>query len=421
MSIVKILNDDYLNKDNYVYQNEWYNNKQFCIDSRKVFIEGTGKIRISEKYLVIDNKLIVDIETESQDTYNINAIDNIKNINGIHDADNEQLNNFLDSFNDDFISLDDTIEKMNPLLEMFEKGEYYIGYVNIFPITSEGNFFYDLSSDSKVLRSIDYSYLIPMYIRGAENYSYYNEERVKYYLDRYDKTTKRPVPIVINLSGYDYQNIVLDGHHKIIASYLKNEPIRAIMIMKKNQYVKEPLTPIPQKGMINIKLINNHSSSIPRIFSKIEYNFKDKYKSTLNKETSIEYKNIFNDKLYKTNNKYPDLSTLINIYHLESSSLVQDEDGLDLKTRCNKLLNLFLTDRNDAKKYALKIANQSETNIDVYLAFKILSNYQDEEIKEFFLNHYEYYYSDYYSNDNDDNNIENLLYKIAIDYLEIDE
>lgn len=421
MSKIKVLNDDYLHKDNYLYQDEWYNNKMFCIDSRKIFIDGSGKIRTSENYLIIDDKLVVDIDTESQDVYNINVVDNIKNINGIHDVGNEQLNTFLDSFNDDFISLDDSIEKMTPILEMLEKGEYYISYVNIFPITSEGNFFWDLSSDSRVFSSFDYGYLLPMYIRGAENHNFYNEDRVKYYLDRYNKTTKRPVPIIINTSGRDYENIVLDGHHKIIASYLKNEPINTIMIMKSFQYVKDALTPIPQKWLFNIKLINNHSSSVSTIFSKIEYNFKNKYKSTLNKEPSIECQNIFNDKLYKTNNKYPDLSTLMDIYHLRSDNFVKDEDGLDLRTRCLKLLNLFITERNKAKEYALKIANQTEENIDVYLAFKILSNYEDNDTREFFLNYYEYYFSDYYSNYNDNSKIENYLYKIALDYLEIEE
>lgn len=420
MNKITILNDDYLNKNNNIYQNEWYNNKMFCIESKKIFIDGSGKIKTSEKYLTIDDKLIIDVERKSQDLHNISFIDNIKNINGVHDINNKELNIFLDSFNDDYISLEDSINKMTPLLEMLEKGEYYIGYVNIFPTTSEGNFFWDLSTDSRVYNSIDYAYLLPMYIRGTENYHFYNEDRVNYYLDRYNKTTTRPTPIIINLSGYDYENVVLDGHHKIIASYLNNEPIRAIMIMKNNKYVKDALTPTKQKGLFNIKLINNHPSSVSTIFSKIEYNFKDKYKSHLNKDISIEYQNIFNNTLYKTNNKYPNLSTLIHIYHTESSSFVKDEDGLDLRTRCFKLLNLFVTDRNKTKEYALKIANQTEYNIDVYLAFKMLSNYQDKDVKEFFLNYYEYYFSDYYSNYEDDSKIENSLYKIALDYLELE-
>lgn len=99
---------------------------------------------------------------------------------------------------------------------------------------------------------------------------------------------------------------------------------------------------------------------------------------------SIKYKKIFNHKIYKTNNKYPELSTLINIYHLEKNSLIKDEAGLDLRMCCFKLLNLFITDRKKVKEYTLKIANKTEIDIDVYLAFKILRNYNDNDVKEFF-------------------------------------
>ena len=57
---------------------------------------------------------------------------------------------------------------MTPLLELLEIGEYYINYVNIIPTTTETNFFWDLSFDSRVYTSIDFAYLTPIYIRAAE-------------------------------------------------------------------------------------------------------------------------------------------------------------------------------------------------------------------------------------------------------------
>jgi len=274
---------------------DFLNDKLICIDSRKIYVEGNGLIKISDDYLAIDDKLVADIEIEPQDIDNINTIDNIKNINGIHQIKNQNLNNFLDSFNDNYISLDESIKKMTPLLEMLEIGEYYINYVNIFPITTENNYFWDLSSDSRVYTSIDYGYLIPIYIRAAEGYDFYNADRVNYYLDRYEKTNERPTPIIINLSGRDYENIVLDGHHKIVASYLKNEPIKAIMIMKCKNNIKDSLTAMPQnKGILNIKLINNHPSVLSRIFAEIE----DKTKKNTN--LKLIKKKILNIKTYLT-------------------------------------------------------------------------------------------------------------------------
>ena len=390
------------------------NDKLLCIDSRKIYVKGNGTIKINDDYLTIDDKLVVDIEVEPLDNECINSINKIKNINGIHQIKNQNLNNFLDSFNDDFISLDESIKKMTPLLEMLEIGEYYINYVNIFPTTTESNFFWDLSSDSRVYTSIDYGYLIPIYIRAAEGYDYYNEERVNYYLDRYENTKKRPTPIIINPSGEDYENIVLDGHHKIIASYLKNEPIKAIMIMKCKKNIKEQLNIVPQnKGILNIKLINNQQSTVSRNFFEIEYKTKKEYKSKLNKEKNIKYENIFKDKIYETKYKYPNLGTLIATYYVIPYNLSKDEDNLNLKERCNKLLELFLTNRNESKEYALKIAKQTDVDIDVYLAFTILFNFDDEDVIFFF--------SDYYSNYCGFDESTNYLYKMSALYLDIDE
>lgn len=392
----------------------FFNDKLICIDTRKIYVEGNGIIKINDDYLTIDDKLIIDVETESQDIEYINTIDKIQNINGIHQVKNQYLNKFLDNFNNNFISLDNSIEEMTPLLEMLEEGEYYINYVKIFPTTTENKFFWDLSSDSKVHNSIDYGYLIPIYIRAAEGYDFYNKDRVNYYLERYEKTKERPTPIIINLSGRDYENIVLDGHHKIVASYLKNEPIKAIMIMNCKKNIKHSLTPIPQrKGILNIKLINDYSSQLSKFFYETEYKIKKNYKSKLNKSKNIEYENIFNDKIYKTKYKYPDIRTLMKIYYIRPNNFSKDEEGLNIKERCHKLLELFLTNRSKSKEYALKIAKRTEIDVDVYLAITILFNFNDEDVIFFF--------SDYYSNYCEFDESTNYIYKMSALYLNIEE
>ena len=393
---------------------DFLNDKLICIDSRKIYVEGNGTIKINDDYLIIDDKLVVDIKVEPQDIEHINNIDNIKNINGIHQIKNQNLNTFLDSFNDNFISLDESIKKMTPLLEMLEKSEYYINYVNIFPTTSENKFFWDLSSDSRIYTSIDYGYLIPVYTKASEAYDYYNKDRVKYYLDRYEKTKERPTPIIINLSGKDYENIILDGHHKIVASYLKNEPIKAIMIMKCRNNIKNLLTAIPQhKGILNIKLTHSHPSILSSVFTEIEYKIKKNYKSRLDNKKNIEYKNIFDDKIYNVKYKYPDLARLITVYHTYPNYFSKDEEDLNIKERCYKLLDLFFNNRTKLKEYALKIAKRKDVDIDVYLAFTLLFNFDDEDVIFFF--------SDYYSNYCDFDESTNYLYKMSALYLDIDE
>ena len=184
--------------------------------------------------------------------------------------------------------------------------------------------------------------------------------------------------------------------------------------MKCKKNIKEPLTAMPQsKGILNIKLINNHQPSLSRTFAAIEYKIKKKYKSKLNKEKNIEYKNIFNDKIYETKNKYPNLVTLMTIYHIYPNNFSKDEENLNIEERCHKLLDLFFTNRNKSKEYALQIAKRTEIDIDVYLSFIILFNFDDEDVIFFF--------SDYYSNYCGFDESTNYLYKMSALYLDIDE
>ena len=56
---------------------DFLNDKLICIDSRIIYVEGNGTIKINDDYLTIDDKLVVDIEVEPQDIEHINTIDNI--------------------------------------------------------------------------------------------------------------------------------------------------------------------------------------------------------------------------------------------------------------------------------------------------------------------------------------------------------
>ena len=101
------------------------------------------------------------------------------------------------------------------------------------------------------------------------------------------------------------------------------------------------------------------------------------------------------------------------VYHTQPNNFSKDEENLNIKERCNKLLDLFLNNRNDSKEYALKIAKRTDIDIDVYLAFTILFNFDDDDVIFFF--------SDYYSNYCGFDESTNYLYKMSALYLNIDE
>ena len=72
-----------------------------------------------------------------------------------------------------------------------------------------------------------------------------------------------------------------------------------------------------------------------------------------------------------------------------------------------------MNNRKESKEYALKIAKRTDVDKDVYLAFIILFNFDEDEVIFFF--------SDYYSNYCEFDESTNYLYKLSALYLDIDE
>lgn len=75
MSKIEIIKEELSN------DNELFDNMLF-IDLKKVFVNGTGIIKIDKNYITIDDKLIVENKMGSLDVHGIERIENIKNING---------------------------------------------------------------------------------------------------------------------------------------------------------------------------------------------------------------------------------------------------------------------------------------------------------------------------------------------------
>ena len=206
-------------------------------DSRVVYINGAEKLKIFCSEIRLNNTPLVQINAPYCPTSNSLLATGY----GIENANCDELMEIQKEINTDFISLENSIKAMNPLLKLFEIGFYMIVEAECYPIDGNGNFFWNVPNkltDSPAtglayLRDSD-TYCVfnqPVYLYPTQTTDCYDEKRVKYYIDKFNNTdNNEPRAIVYNFGGFI--NFIIDGHHKACAAALLGKPLKCLLIIK---------------------------------------------------------------------------------------------------------------------------------------------------------------------------------------------
>ena len=277
-------------------------------DSRVVYINGAEKLKIFCSEIRLNNTPLVQINTPDCPTSNSLLATGY----GIENANCDELMEIQKEINADFISLENSIKAMNPLLKLFETGFYMIAEAECYPTDGNGNFFWNVPNkliDSPAtglayLRDSD-TYCVfnqPVYLYPTQTTDCYNEERVKYYINKFNNAdNNEPRAIVYNFGGFI--NFVIDGHHKACATALLGKPLKCLLIIK-GEYSKN-------YGEDNQIFLNFLSSNIRKEDIPIKYQpfLKEKEKnwgSILINEGTVN-KRQWEDKYTNSSKKYPSL------------------------------------------------------------------------------------------------------------------
>lgn len=208
-------------------------------DSRVVYINGAEKLKIFGSEIRLNNTPLVQINAPYCPTSNSLLATGY----GIENANCQELMEIQKEINADFISLENSIKAMEPLLKLFETGFYLIAEAECYPTDGNGNFFWNIPNeftDSPATglaylkdSDTDTSYVFnqPVYLYPTQTTDCYNEERVKYYINKFNNAdNNEPRAIVYNFGGFI--NFVIDGHHKASATALLGKPLKCLLIIK---------------------------------------------------------------------------------------------------------------------------------------------------------------------------------------------
>ena len=277
--------------------------------------------------------------------------------------------------NSNFISLEESIKTIEPLLKLFETDFYLIADAECYPTDGEKNFYWDISNKLKDFPATGSAYLVeeeesyyvfnqPVYLYPTQTTDCYNKERVEYYIEKFKNCdNNEPRAIVYNFG--EFINFVIDGHHKACASALLGKPLKCLLIIKgegyrdwnKKNYLK----------FLGTEIEGDKISDKYRELAKFEINIPTKSVSI--KEGCVN-KREWEQEYIESVKKFPDLTkyaTIVNDLVYEKMEITDDLMEYYLKKfdresqRKVRIIihNLEFSDKKKAKEFIIKYARAS--------------------------------------------------------------
>lgn len=340
-------------------------------DSRVVYINGAEKLKIFCSEIRLNNTPLVQINVPYCPTSNSLLATGY----GIENANCNELMEIQKEINTDFISLENSIKAMNPLLKLFETGFYMIAEAECYPTDGNGNFFWNVPNkltDSPAtglayLRDSD-TYCVfnqPVYLYPTQTTDCYDEKRVKYYIDKFNNTdNNEPRAIVYNFGGFI--NFIIDGHHKACAAALLGKPLKCLLIIK-GEYSRN----YGEDNQIYLKFLNSEikKEDIPIKYQPFLKEKKKNWGSIIINEGTVnkrkwEYKYINLVKKYPSLLEYATKVDDLIYENIEISDelinycLINFDKDSQIKAR-KIFRNLELLDVEKAKDFAIRYAKAS--------------------------------------------------------------
>ena len=408
------------------------NSKANCLDAKLIHITGLNTLK-TVRYENENSKYgEQDIQVELNNTPIFYAhtpccptcASIIATGHGIETSNCEQLKNFSDSLNANFVDLATAIHNMTPLLTLLESGLYVIADQLCFPSDGANNFFWNTQNNYTENHAtgpvflndedFDYTYCegYPCFLYPTQSSDLLNENRVQYYHNKF-KDNNKDNPRVIALHYNHFLSLVLDGHHKACAASLLHKPVNTICIIPLTSFYTTYENQKPQTTQYAFANFHISETDIP-VSMRIKKQFK-----TLNETKKGDEKHQVNHhnwdlKYTHTSSYYPtlkDVSIINEAYQndISDNSILKllHLNTLESKKQLRSIL-LFKKyfDQHKIKTLALACAQLNGYSVLKEEAFKVLVLIKDDiDIEQFFIN--------YLCEDID---TKSKLYKIACTY-----
>ncbi|WP_105176673.1 cytoplasmic protein [Clostridium cagae] len=293
-------------------------------------------------------------------------------------------------------SLEDSFSKISPILSLLEDGYYVLKEVEFFPTDGEGNFFWNLKMKAKNYMASSYYYapnhgtiiIEPKFLLPSQGTNSYNKDRVEYYRGKI-RNGEKLFGLAIEMRGA--LGLLIDGHHKATACYLEGKPIRCITIINTFSY----------------KNFNSKEEGISYTGNNIKYSdikggdsIKEFYENkSKNRKSNISYKEVYlKEKDIKSIDIGIPKEEFLDYDTYALSTLASDTSEEKIRDLLNYIgedpleeleevfCNLRVNDKKRARElcFSILLLECFQNLWDECVMF--LSQYNDEEVQELFVN-----------------------------------
>lgn len=190
---------------------------------------------------------------------------------GLEKCTNEVLESVHLLFNTPFQNLEDSFEKLKPLLGLLPTGIYSLVDTELIPTDGDGNFFWKRSTEfQRCIGTTDYYYesgswdgvsSTPQFLIATQSPKMFNMERANFYMNQENMRS-----IAIHFQGF--LCALLDGHHKAVACTLKQQTVPTLLI--ESGYYSMPYNKPKETSIIFPSHIHRMIGKYPSFFRNIE-------------------------------------------------------------------------------------------------------------------------------------------------------
>ncbi len=151
---------------------------------------------------------------------------------GLNMSDQQVISELRGILNSKFISLEESVEALKPLLGLLPTGYYALVDTELCPTDGNGEFFWKLNNKptyNKASCSIHnedgtYSEGFPYYILPTQPPSHYNPKQAEFYRHKDDYRA-----LAYYMAGY--LCVLIDGHHKAVAAAIDKKKVKTLVIV----------------------------------------------------------------------------------------------------------------------------------------------------------------------------------------------
>jgi len=316
---------------------------------------------------------------------------------GLDMSDDKLISNMREQLNSKFTSLDEALERLEPLFGILPTGYYAIVDTELCPTNGNGEFFWNFKSVAEYNKASCpiyggdglWSSGIPYYILPTQSPKNFNSKQADFY-----KNNEGYQAIAYHLDGY--LCALLDGHHKAVAAAIQKRKVKSLVIIPATS-VWEANKRTGVKGGISINGVSLSEdeliTSIDDVKSswganKLTEGETKKYIHMINSEFgSVKWK----EEILECEKVFPDALTVARIEWAGGISderlnkILKNEEKIDDKDALNISTALYYSNNIRFKEISFHFCRNQFYSSVWYKIYELIANIKDEGVENFFV------------------------------------